>query len=243
FEKHHVVNESYNDELETDDIVQTMQDNYEELMNKTDPDELDDAILNWLNDELEEHGEFDKMPEDVIRDIYDDYCSLTGEEKPEDVEEATKPTPSIHRDVVWGLKVNQQHPVNSFMDWHDRVEKKGGTETKFKVHNAGNSTSAYRMGKHLGTYHHNKKSGFVNEDTLIESPMHRLNSITRQGEEQDVVFHDGRSARVHPKMAKVVKSLLDKVNSHNKVKLANLINSSPEGLDQVTQFAHSTITK
>jgi len=56
-----------------------------------------------------------------------------------------------------------------FADWHERADFQGKHETKFKIHDNGNKTSAYKGDKHLGTFHHDKKHGEVyREETELD---------------------------------------------------------------------------
>lgn len=79
--------------------------------------------------------------------------------------------------------------------------------------------------------------GMTEEQQLTEAPIHSINTILRTGEEREVAFRNGASARVHPVTAKAIHDLWHKVNSTNKAKLSELINSSPEGLVKVAKFA------
>lgn len=79
--------------------------------------------------------------------------------------------------------------------------------------------------------------GKVHEDELNEAAIHRINTILKTGKEDTVLFKNGAAHPVHPKTALTVHTLFHAVNSHNKNKLAELINSSPEGLERVAKFA------
>ena len=211
-----------------DGQVETLTKVYDDLSKKDELSELEAAILGWLTDEIDEYGAFDEMPKDVLGDVADDYESLmAGAEEASDDDDD---------DVNETYLVSEAKELKSFADWHDAMSKHG-EDVAFKMHNSGNSTTASKHGKKLGTYHHDKKTGFVNEDVLVESPLHRINSILNKGAEDKVVFFNGGSARVHPHIAKHVTKLLQTVNSTNKLKLSKLINGSPEGLDKVAKFA------
>lgn len=77
----------------------------------------------------------------------------------------------------------------------------------------------------------------VDEETIQETAMHRINKIMDSGLEDVVVFKNGGSARIHPNTAKCIMDLHGKVNGTNKKKIAELINTSPAGLAKVAKFA------
>lgn len=146
------------------------------------------------------------------------------------------------RNKMIGKSVKPKN-INDFADWYEHMEKKHNGEVQFKIHNAGNVTSAYAGGKPVGSYHHDKRIGIVGEEFLYETPMHRINTILKNGKEDSVLFLNGASARVHPVTAKAIHDLWHKVNNTNKNKLSELVNSSPEGLVKVAKFADSLLNK
>lgn len=75
------------------------------------------------------------------------------------------------------------------------------------------------------------------DETIQESAMHRITKIHDEGKEDLVVFKNGGSARIHPNTAKSILDLHSKVNGTNKKKIAELINTSPAGLEKVAKFA------
>lgn len=186
------------------------------------PTELQTAIHNWLKSELEEYGDWSDMPEDVLADVHCDFDALVKGS-------------SLEKELL-GEHARPSRKLNSYPDWYEQMEKKHN-DVAFKLHDGGNKTSAYLNGKHLGTFDHKNKQGEIREELIQESPLHRINTILRTGKEDHVTFHNGASARVHPNTARVVHGLYHKVNSHNRAKLSELINSSPEGLVKVARFA------
>ena len=213
--------------------------------------ELDSAISTWLEDEINEYGSFGDMDDDVLDDIFDDYNSLmSGAALSEDFK--PKKVPRFGNNSIYvkmkqkqtAIKQNKPIEINNYADWYEHMEKKHGEGISFKLHNSGNTTSAYSSGKHVGSFQHNKKVGStVSEEVLIETPMHQINAILKTGKESNVKFNNVAYAYIHPVTAKSVHELFHKVNSTNKYKLSELVNSSPEGLVKVAKFASSLMNK
>jgi len=196
------------------------------------PTELQKSLHNWLKSELEEYGDWSDMPDDVLCDVHDDFVALVRGS-------------SLEHDLLGeSLQEKYSRPIrkiNNFADWHEQMERKG--EVQFKIHDAGNKTSGYLNGNHVGTYNHKVRKGEIHEELVQESPLHRINTILRTGQEDHVTFHNGASARVHPNTARTVHQLYHKVNSQNRAKLSELINGSPEGLVRVARFADELTKK
>lgn len=140
-------------------MIATLTSAYEDLQNDS-SSELDAALFNWLTDEINEHGDFEEMPDDILDDVYEDYMSLiTGSADAEDIDE----------------RVRHERKVNDYADWHELANRRG--DASFKIHNAGNTTSAFRNGKHIGSFHHDKKSGALHESMINESWGHKVESF------------------------------------------------------------------
>lgn len=236
FERHSKVNLKESNNQSQDNMIKTLTDVYDELSEKDDEDltELEAALRGWLTDEIDEYGPFEEMPTDVLRDVFDDYNSLSA--GAEDFEEGDEEDEKEEVKESRSYLIEAQREIKSFADWHEHISKKG-EDVQFKMKNAGGRTEAHKHGKHLGSYDHEKKTGFINEMVITESPLHRINSILNKGKEGKVVFFNGAAARVHPHIAKHITKLLQTVNSTNKLKLSKLVNGSPEGLDKVAKFA------
>jgi hypothetical protein len=80
-------------------------------------------------------------------------------------------------------------------------------------------------------------------NSVHESAMHQISRIVNGGGENNVMFGNGASAKVHPVTAKAVVDLHSKVNKTNQRKLSELIHSSPKGLEKVAKFAASLAPK
>jgi len=147
------------------------------------------------------------------------------------------------------LPIKENAPHRLYGEWEDEVKSKGATTIqrhRAPLGYAGKSkghTIAYNGDQVVGTWSHDYGQGNVKEEVLQETPMHRINTILRKGEEDEVLFHNGATSRVHPVTAKAVHDLWHKVNSSNKMKLSELINSSPEGLVKVAKFASDLVNK
>ncbi len=231
--------------------------------------QLGAAITGWLASELEEYGSFDGMPQAVLDDVFDDFIALVqGSKLAESITEelneaAPAKVPGVSR---FGNKspyvkfkqvavdkpkkatsgaspsTKRVHTLSDYATWYDEADKKGKHETQFKLHNSGNTTSAFHQGKKIGDFHHDKKvgtihEGLIAEQVLIETPMHQINLILKNNEEKDVRFNNGAHCRVNPVTAELVHNLFHSVNSTNKHKVSELVNASPEGLVKVAKFA------
>lgn len=128
--------------------------------------------------------------------------------------------------------VHTADPKRALAIAHDHYTKKG-----YKVHDAW----------HLDNFKDAAVTGnprdFANEEVILETPMQRIHTILKTGKEDQVIFKNGAAARVHPVTAKAIHGLWHKVNSGNKNKLSELINSSPEGMVRVAKFADSLTAK
>lgn len=258
------------------ELEQMLTQTYQELIDKAAHTAVEAAIFNWLTDEIEEYGDFDEMPEENLRDNFDDLMALmsgaldghsgddevpyrpsgismqmqfpaqmtseddnkAAEETPEEHEadkrEAKKgPAQARNHDMNFPAQVepavkqydpkiariknmnlpdktdpempftyaNPQGPqeywwahgsdadpvqeghrperkINDFATWHEQANRRG--DAAFKLHNNGNSTSAFRNGKHIGTYHHDKRAGTLKEAELPGLTYHRYHSMQRR---------------------------------------------------------------
>lgn len=73
------------DDFSRDEIVDCLNTVYQDLCDKPNKSELENALYNWLNSEMEEYGDFEDMDDEVLDDVYDDYKALT-----EDIEYVTE---------------------------------------------------------------------------------------------------------------------------------------------------------
>lgn len=285
------------EQFTTDELREFMTGTYADLVACPEPSELEAAIFNWLTDEIEEFGDFDSMPEDNLRDNFDDYMGLMSGaadsvqedvNTPDDDSNARKnnmnfppkvastnnPIPTdpkgpeaarkngmnfprarittgpvddptrqhrqqFHEAILEGR--HAQRIFTDYADWHDASNRHG--ESTHKIHNAGNSTSAFRNGKHIGTFHHDKKQGFLKEESLVESPLQRIMNLHKRGEEGLVRFHNGAEHKVHPKVGKVLNGLLTRLTAANRHRIGIMINKSPAALQKVHAFAKDQLGK
>ena len=77
----------------------------------------------------------------------------------------------------------------------------------------------------------------VKEETIQEAVIHKLHHIMKTKTASDVVFKNGASTKVEPKIASLVIALQSQLKPANKIKVENLVNSSPAGLEKVADFA------
>lgn len=120
------------------------------------PTELQKALHNWLHSELQEYGDWSDMPENVLYDVHDDFDALVKGS-------------SLEKELLGEQNLDERRvpirKINNYPDWHEQMERKG--EVQFKIHDAGNKTSGYLNGKHLGTFNHQTKSGEILEDKQL----------------------------------------------------------------------------
>jgi predicted Fe-Mo cluster-binding NifX family protein len=86
-------------------------------------------------------------------------------------------------------------------------------------------------------YHHSLLKNHIDENTIVEATIHSLHTINKRKTPAMVKFGNGSAAMVHHETAARIMKLHSKVNSKNKRKIEGLVNSSPDGLKKVIEFA------
>jgi hypothetical protein len=77
----------------------------------------------------------------------------------------------------------------------------------------------------------------VSEEPMLEATIHSLHKITKTKAPAMVKFKSGASAMVHHETAARIMKLHSMMKKANKRKIEGLVNSSPDGLKKVIEFA------
>lgn len=72
---------------------------------------------------------------------------------------------------------------------------------------------------------------------MQEAVLHHLHTVTKTKSPVDVKFKNGSSARVTPQVAAQIMRLHTLLSPQNKTKIEALVNTSPDGLQKVAEFA------
>jgi len=196
--------------------------------------ELDQALKNWLESEYEEHGDdLEDWDENVLDDNYQDLMALLG------VNEDTG-------DNLFGMYLKHAQSPRNINDPKFRphkhiehvVRQRYGEKalTHFKA-----AAGHYMDGDTENANHHYAKykhhTTQLGEENIMEATIHSLHAITKTKHPAQVKFRSGASAMVHHETAAQIMKLHSKMNAANKRKIEGLVNSSPDGLKKVIEFA------
>lgn len=103
----------------------------------------------------------------------------------------------------------------------------------------------YVAGEHGANRHYAKFKSVVDatgaDKPIHEAAIHQIHTITKTKSPADVSFKSGGSARVSPQQAAVIMRLHTVMKPENKAKIEALVNSGPDGLAKVAEFASNNL--
>jgi hypothetical protein len=227
-EKHGKISGVYSEALEEtfDGIplqfkIDTIRAAYKRLVGEEPKSALDNALYNWLQSEMYENGDdISDWDSEVIDDVFDDYQALIGVT---DIEEHT-----YNRDAV-NKAIRSSKP------------KIGSRESKLihRLLRGRHGPDPTTIGPKEHAVSKPMKALLTGEEAepIQESTIHSLHSIARSKTPAMVRFRNGSSAMVHHGTAARIMKLHSLMRKHNKRKIEALVNSSPDGLKKVVDFA------
>jgi hypothetical protein len=150
-------------------------------------------------------------------------------------------------DYVGAMTARQQQPhVRHHFDRMEairmRVRGRWGQDAAGHFHNAATHYVAGDLKKAQNAYQHFERH-LTEEATqpLQEGAIHKIHHIAKTGQDGDVIFKNGATARLSAQQALAVIKLHKALTPENKTKLENQVNGSPEEMRKVIEFSNENL--
>lgn len=138
---------------------------------------------------------------------------------------------------------NARHHFDRMESIRTRVRGRWGQDAAGHFHNAATHYVAGDLKKAQSAYKHFER--FVNEEVvpqpIHEGAIHKIHHIAKTGQDGDVIFKNGATARLSAQQALAVIKLHKALTPENKIKLENQVNGSPEEMRKVIEFSNENL--
>lgn len=194
------------------------------------------------------HGVYDHVHAKDENDAYTKFISKNGEFSHPSHAKIEKVTESTADNLLGSYITHAQGAAQ-----HDKhfkplaaikriVAKRYGQQAVKHFTAAGDK---YAAGEHGANRHYAKFKSVVDatgaDKPIHEAAIHQIHTITKTKAPADVSFKSGGSARVSPQQAAVIMRLHTVMKPENKAKIEALVNSGPDGLAKVAEFASNNL--
>lgn len=135
---------------------------------------------------------------------------------------------------------NAYHTAN-LEQIRSRVKSKWGQTALGHFQNAAQHYVNGDMAKASSAYQHFERHIKESVEPLIEGAIHKIHHIAKTGQDGDVVFKNGATARLSAQQALSIVKLHKALTPENKTNLENQVNGSPEEMRKVVEFSKENL--
>lgn len=122
-----------------------------------------------------------------------------------------------------------------------KISKKYGSVAAGHFHSAAQHYVNGDMNRAQNAYTHFERHITESFEPLQEGAIHKLHHVAKTGQDGDVVFKNGATARVSAQQALAVIKLHKALTPENKTRLENQVNGSPEEMRKVIEFSKENL--
>lgn len=148
-----------------------------------------------------------------------------------------------HHENLLGVYFNALHhgAHDRVKTYHKDATKRFGSLAASHLHNTAANLVAGEHDK--ANKHWNRFLRNVNEqkEPIVERAIHSIHRIARTGQDGDVSFGNGKTARVSGKQAIAVIKAHSALTPENKKKLEDLVHGGPDGMKKIVDFAQENL--